>query len=154
MVSSSQKGLVTELKCQLDFSKYGILLSKPITNDSRYDFIADVNNKLYRIQCKAAGISQDGSHIKFGCHSTNIRNNSEYYYTEDDIDYFYTEYQGQGYLVPVNVGGKKEKTLRFSSKQDHSTILWARNFTLEKVLKEDLHYDYEKYSWSNTILTK
>lgn len=154
MIISSQKGLVTELQCQLDFSRYGILLSKPITNDSRYDFIADINNKLYRIQCKAAGISQEKTYIKFGCHSTNARTNSQYYYTENDIDYFYTEYNGQGYLIPVTIGGKKEKVLRFSSKTNHSSILWAKDYTLEKILKEELGYDYEKYKWSNTQLTK
>lgn len=154
MVDSSQKGLMTELQCELAFTKYGILLSKPISNDSRYDYIADINNHLYRIQCKAAAISSDSSYIQFGCHSTNIRNNSEYYYTEDDIDYFYTEYNGQGYLVSVKIGGKKNKILRFTAKQNHSTILWAKDYTLEKILKEDMNYDFSTKQWSNTVLTR
>lgn len=154
MIASSQKGLITEIQCELNFTKYGIILSKPITNDCRYDYIADINGKLYRIQCKAAAISQDGSFIQFGCHSTNIRNNTEYCYTDADIDYFYTEYNGQGYLVPVNQGGKRNKVLRFSAKQNHSTIMWAEDFTLEKILKEELNYDFENSTWSNTVLTR
>ena len=45
MIASSQKGLMTEIQCELNFTKYGIILSKPITNDCRYDYIADINGK-------------------------------------------------------------------------------------------------------------
>ena len=88
-----------------------------------------------------------------------ISNNSlcletEYCYTDADIDYFYTEYNGQGYLVLVNKGGKKDKTLRFFAKQNHSTIMWAKDFTLEKILKEELNYNFENSTWSNTVLTR
>lgn len=150
MTEANQKGFITELQCQYDFSRYGILLSQPIMQDSRYDFIADIQNKLYRIQCKAAMIAEDKSFIKFKSHMTNIRNNTENFYSETDIDYFYTNYNNQGYLIQVGTGGKAEKILRFSSKQNHSTILWAEDFTLEKVL-ENLGYDYSTHKWSNTI---
>ena len=48
MTDANQKGLITEIQCQYDFSKYGILLSQPIFPDSRYDFIADINGKFYK----------------------------------------------------------------------------------------------------------
>ena len=150
MTEANQKGFMTELQCQYDFSRYGILLSQPIMQDSRYDFIADIQGKLYRIQCKAAMIADDKSFIKFKSHMTNIRNNTENFYSDTDIDYFYTNYNNQGYLIPIGIGGKAEKILRFSSKQNHSTILWAKDYTLEKVL-ENLGYDYSANEWSNTI---
>ena len=49
MTPTSQKGLLTEINCQNDFTRCGILLSQPIINDSRYDFIADINGNFYRI---------------------------------------------------------------------------------------------------------
>lgn len=150
MTEANQKGFMTELQCQLDFSKYGILLSQPIMQDSRYDFIADINGRLYKIQCKAAAIAEDKSFIKIKCHMTNIRSGTQTAYTSNDIDYFYTCYENQGYLIPVNVGGKQEKTLRFSAKQSRDTILWASDFTLEKEL-EKLEYDYKTHTWANTI---
>ena len=51
---TNQLGQLTELWCQLDFCERGIVLSQPTNPSSRYDFIADINNKLYRIQCKTA----------------------------------------------------------------------------------------------------
>lgn len=150
MTDANQKGLMTELQCQYDFSRYGILLSQPILQDSRYDFIADINNKLYRIQCKSSAIADDESFIRFKCHMTNIRANTMTYYSEEQIDYFYTTYNNQSYLIPMNVGGKQEKVLRFSCKQNHSTIIWAKDYELEKVLSS-LDYDYNSNEWKNTI---
>ena len=43
-------GRTTELECQLAFTKLNIVISQPITPDSRYDYIADIDNKLYRIE--------------------------------------------------------------------------------------------------------
>ena len=56
MFSTNQKGLLTELQCQLEFSKAGIVVFAPITPDSKADFVVDINEKLYRIQCKTASI--------------------------------------------------------------------------------------------------
>lgn len=119
--------------------------------DSRYDYIADINGKLYKIQCKAAAISEDKSFIRFKCHMTNIRANTQTIYTNNDIDYFYTCYDNQSYLIPVNVGGKQEKILRFNLIQNHSTVMWAKDYTLEKVLT-DLGYDYKGNEWERTVI--
>ena len=57
MNETKQKGLITEIECELAFSKLGILLSKPIAEDSRYDYIADLGNNLLRIQCKTSSVA-------------------------------------------------------------------------------------------------
>lgn len=150
MNTNSQKGLITEIKCQYDFSKYGIILSQPITPDSRYDFIADINNKLYRIQCKSCAISEDLTFLKMKCTMNNIRNNSYTSYTSDDIDYFYTCYENKSYLIPPDIGGQKEKILRFSAKQNHNTIIWAKDYEFEKILR-GLGYDLTENFWEQTI---
>ena len=40
MQENIKKGLLTELQCELDFTNKGFVVSKPITSDSRYDYIA------------------------------------------------------------------------------------------------------------------
>lgn len=147
---NSQKGIITELKCQYDFSRYGILLSQPIIPDSRYDFIADINGKLYKIQCKSSAIAEDRSFLRMKCTMNNIRNNTYTSYTSNDIDYFYTCYDNQSYLISPNIGGQKEKILRFSAKQNHDTIIWAKDYELEKIL-QNLGYDIENNQWTQTI---
>lgn len=131
-------GLSTELQCQLAFTKLNIVLSKPITIDSRYDFIADINSKLIRIQCKTASIGKELDYIEINCYSTgkNSQGNYELRYNKDEIDYFYTYYNNISYLIPVEECGSKNKILRFSAKQNHSTISWAKNYELEKILLE------------------
>ena len=103
MNETKQKGLITELHCQLDFSNLGILLSVPICEDSRYDYIADINGQLIKIQCKTCSVGEDGSYIRFSTRSTRSNTGESYqrYYTKEEIDYFYTSYNNQGYLVKV-----------------------------------------------------
>lgn len=61
-------------------------------------------------------------------------------------------YKGRdGDLKPVPyVGGKKEKILRFSAKQNHNTIIWAKGYEFEKIL-ESLGYDLTENFWEQTI---
>lgn len=144
MNTTKQKGLVTELLCQLDFSKLGILLSAPITEDSRYDFIADVNGNLIRIQCKTCSVTENGEAIEFATRSiqlnskrTNVRT-----YSKKEIDYFYTSYVGQGYLIPVEKANTSYKILRLDNTSHVlSTMDWARNYKIQDVLAKDFNYD-------------
>lgn len=141
MNETKQKGLITELHCQLDFSELGILLSAPICEDSRYDYIADINGQLIRIQCKTCSVGEDGSYIKFSTRSTRSNTGQSYqrYYTKEEIDYFYTSYDNQGYLVKVEETSS-EKTLRFSSLSTNQNITWAKDQEIENVLKRDFNY--------------
>lgn len=136
MRDSSIKGTLTELQCQKDFIERGFIISQPITPDSKYDFIADVKHKLIRIQCKSATLSKDGSCIKFKTKTTNIRAKTSNYYSIEDIDYFYTYYEGKSYLVPVKNAAKGEISLRFSALVNNPTIKWAKNYELGKILQE------------------
>ena len=65
------------MQCQKDFITNGILVSQPIVQDSKYDFIIDLEGKLLRIQCKTSSLSEDGNFITFKAKSTNIRTMKE-----------------------------------------------------------------------------
>ena len=91
MTENNQKGFLTELQCELFFIQHQLLLSKPIIQDSRYDYILDYNGKLYKIQCKSSTLKDD-DRIIFKTHMNNIRQNTTRYYTKEDVDFFYTYY--------------------------------------------------------------
>lgn len=135
MTENNQKGFLTELQCELFFTEKNILLSKPIVQDSRYDYIMEVNCHLYKIQCKSSTF-RDGK-IVFRTHMNNIRQNTTTYYSADDVDFFYTYYNGVHYLIPFSKSGKSETTLRFESKTPNNpTIRWAKDFEANKILEE------------------
>lgn len=136
MKDSSIKGTLTELQCQKDFIERGFIISQPITSDSKYDFIADVNHKLIRIQCKSATLLDNGSRIKFGTKTTNIRAKTSNYYSPEDVDYFYTCYEAKSYLVPVKKAARGNVSLRFSAQINNPNIKWASDYELDKVLQE------------------
>lgn len=75
-------------------------------------------------------------YIEFSCYSAgrNCQGNYELRYNKDEIDYFYTYYSGISYLIPVEECKAKNKILRFSAKQNHKTISWAKDYQLEAIL--------------------
>lgn len=138
MTSNNQKGRITEIQCELYFTQNNILLSKPICQDSRYDYIMEYNKHLYKIQCKSSTFKEDK--IEFRTHMNNIRQNTTTYYSEEDVDFFYTYYDGTGYLIPFNKAGKGSTILRFTSKTPNNpTIRWAKDYEADKILSEILN---------------
>lgn len=145
MRDSEILGRSTELECQLAFTKLNIVLSQPITPDSRYDYIADINNKLYKIQCKSSILDNDGKSIIFGTKTTGrgAEGNYQHCYTEDEVDFFYTCYNGISYLVPLSETGRSCKTLRFESDSNNPSINWAKDYELSYILKTKLNYEFD-----------
>lgn len=141
---TKQKGLITELQCQLAFSNLGFTVSQPISEDSRYDFIVDINNNLIRIQCKTCSVLEDGTGITFSTRTTrsNTKENIQRQYTKNEIDYFYTFYNGNSYLVKVEETSS-QKTLRFSNPHNNANINWANDFLLENVLAKEYNCNFQ-----------
>ena len=137
MQENTIKGTLTELQCQKDFIQKGILVSQPIVQDSKYDFIIDLNGKLYRIQCKSSSLSADEKFITLKTKSTNIRTMKDSYYTKEDIDFFYTYHQGVSYLIPVEMAANGETRLRFISNQPNNpNIRWAKDYEFNLMLQK------------------
>lgn len=118
MLDTKQKGNLTELECITALTELGYLVSIPFGEDSRYDCIVDVKNKLYRLQCKTSSelFDTDGNviaiHFKTCRQSGNRASiTSRMKYSADEIDYFATSYQKKCYLIPVQECSF-EKTLR------------------------------------------
>lgn len=136
MQKNIQSGLITELLCQYDFTKLGIVLFAPITSDSRSDFIAEINGEFIKIQCKSATESADGNSFTFSTSSKNW-NTKEIKKYQGQIDYFYTNHNNKGYLVPINEANGRQKTLRLFAKDDKNpAICWAKDYEIDKVLRK------------------
>ena len=106
--TTQQKGTMTELHCILDLTNLGIRVLTPIDSSSKYDVVADLGNKFIKIQCKTASWVKEtlqknvAFEIKTCCQTTNTKSTVRHKYSANDIDYFYTWFEGQGYLVSIN----------------------------------------------------
>ena len=133
------KGAITELKCQQHCIEHGLVISKPLLDNARYDLIIDLKGKLLKVQIKTSRWV-DASHeaIVFNCKSTHAvsSGNKIMKYTADEVDYFMTEHEGQFYLVPCT--GKTEQRLRLvptKNGQDHRAT-FAKDYVFEEVIKK------------------
>lgn len=137
MLNSHFIGEITEQQVTLEFLKQGILISKPLVQSSRYDFIADINNKLYKIQVKTGRFKEE-SYLEFATSTshTNTKGTINISYSEDDVDFFATMYNGQCYLIPYRLCGKRAQRLRFVPAKNGQTkgILFAKDFQLEDII--------------------
>ena len=134
MLSTKQKGNLTELQCISEFVKLGYTVSIPYGDDAKYDFIVDINNNLYRIQVKTASMKNEDK-IQISCISThkNFKGTSVGRYTKKDIDFFATYWDGMCYLIHVEECGKV-KSLRFNCTTNNQTkgITYAENYEMQK----------------------
>ena len=112
-LDTKKKGNLTEMQCMSAFMEQGCGVSIPFGDNSKYDFIADVNGRLLKIQVKTASLKNDNV-IKFSCRSTHVNCTGvkNIRYSANDIDYFATYWNNKCYLVPVEECSV-EKTLRF-----------------------------------------
>lgn len=137
-LTSKQKGNLTELQCLTAFMEQGCGVSIPYGDNSKYDFIADINGKLLKIQVKTSSLKDEGA-IKFSCRSTHVNCSGvkNERYSSDDIDFFATYWNGKCYLVPI-AESSVEKTLRFVLPKSGQLkgISFAKDYELAKQLQK------------------
>lgn len=131
--TTKQKGDLTELQCITACYKLGYSISIPWGENTRYDFILDVDNKLYKIQCKTCHEIQDGRAVEFACATThkNRVNCERSPYTKEEIDFFATFYKEQCYFIPVEDCGTKSKTLRVDKSFISKNCFYLEDYLLE-----------------------
>lgn len=137
-MNSKYKGNITELECMLAFMKLGYNVLTPYGDCERYDFVADINDKLYKIQSKTSSSDDDGASFKFSCRSCNRKDGAiiHHPYTKKEIDYFVTIFDETVYLIPVEeCGGDKRLRLQPTKNGQVRGITWAKDYKLEEVIK-------------------
>ena len=140
MLESKQKGIVTELQCITAFNQLGYHISIPYGENSRYDFIADIDGKLIRVQVKTSHYKDEQQNsIIFSCRSSRVNTKGAYNvkYTKEEIDYFCTYFNNKCYLIPIEECST-EKTLRFETPSNGQTkgITFAIDYELEKQIEK------------------
>ena len=141
MIETKRKGNLTELECITELVRLGYVVSIPFGEDSRYDCIVDINNKLYRIQCKTSSEKIDND-VVIGIHFKTCRQSgnrasitSRMKYSKDEIDFFATSYQGKCYLVPVEECSI-EKLLRITPPKNGQTkgVSFLKDYEASEVI--------------------
>ena len=135
-MNPSQIGLITEMKCQLFLVELGYNVLIPVGNHQKYDLVIESNGKFTKIQVKHASIQDEGRSflvktrydVRDISKSQRVRHER---YSENDCDYFMTEYNGIFYIFPVF--GTME-TKFWLEKPKLSTQKFAKDFVAEKVL--------------------
>lgn len=140
MLNTQTQGAITEQKCFLKCIEFGYTVSKPLFDNARYDFILDVNGKLYKIQIKTSRwVDEEKSAITFNGYSQHStgNGNKRMKYTNQEIDYFMTEQEGIFYLYPASEEGFLEKKLRVLPPKSGQTknITFAKDYVFEEVIK-------------------
>ena len=137
-LNPKQKGNLTELKCLSAFYELGYQCSIPYGENSRYDFIADIDGKLIRVQCKTSR-EVDVGVIEFPCRSSrsNTHSNLQRRYTANEIDYFCTFWDGKCYLIPVTECSIT-KILRFVPPKNGQKVgtTYAKDYELQGQLEK------------------
>lgn len=120
MDNTLKLGMITELECLKAFIDSGYHCSIPYGDCARYDIVVDIDNKLYRIQCKTARWSTDTRQEKVAFEintvttTSNTKKTIRRKYSEEEVDYFYTCFQGKSYLVPIKeIAGKTSFRWRY-----------------------------------------
>lgn len=135
MLNTHFRGEITELQVAEAFLEQGYQICKPMVSDCRYDFIADINHHLYRIQVKTAKVCSNGEYIEFSTQSTHTNTKKTVYhtYSSEDVDYFATVYDGQCYLVPIDKIGSRSFKLRLKPTRNgqKTNINFADEYRLE-----------------------
>lgn len=139
MDSTQIKGVITEQKCFLKCLEYGFNISKPIFDNTRYDFILDTGRKLLKIQIKTSRWNVKHTVFKFNCYSQHSigKCNKRMKYTNKEIDYFMTECDGKFYLFPAPEEGISEKSLRVipTKSNQAKNVSFASDYLFDEVVK-------------------
>ena len=144
-MNTKQIGNLTELQCITRFYELGYAVSIPYGDSEKYDFILDINGKLYKLQCKHAKeeLDVDGNVTMITiktCWQTGYTKNNKWerhQYSEEGIDYFVTYYKGKNYLINVNECSN-EKRLRILPPKNGQIkgICFLKDYLDEEVIKD------------------
>lgn len=106
MLNTVTIGDIGEAQAIALFTKKQIPVSKPLTNNVRYDLIIEKDNKLYRVQVKTTANIKDGK-MEFATKTTNYIKGtwSTNHYSKNEVDLFFLyclENDWCGLFIPDN----------------------------------------------------
>lgn len=135
ILNPSQVGEITELKCRIFLIEQGWNVLVPVGNYQKYDIVIEKNKKFYRIQCKHATALETGFKVrtKYEVRAGEGRTQRQRY-TDEDCDYFMTEFNGKFYIFPL-WGTTETKFWTVPPKLTQPNCKLAKDFRAEDILK-------------------
>lgn len=131
-MNPSQIGQIVELKCQAWWIEHGWNVLLPMGNYQKYDMVVEHNGKFLRIQCKHAHETETGFKVNTKYDKRVDGKVIKEIYSENDLDYFMTEYKNKYYLFPIF--GTRETTF-WTVPPRLKTCKIAQDFNAENILK-------------------
>ena len=138
MLTSDQKGAITETAIAHAATRLGIGVSKPLAAGERYDLIFDLHPGLLRVQCKWASLQDDVVVVR--CYSSSRRRDGlvRRPYDADEIDAVaaYCAGNDRCYFFPVStLAGQRNLQLRLAPPRNNqgARIRWASRFEFESL---------------------
>lgn len=134
-MNSKDVGNLGEHIAIVECLRLGVQVSRPLGDNSRYDLILDVDNKLYSVQVKSNN-QENKEYVEFLLYSKNVLTQETSTYTVDlfilvDIT------NNLVFGIKNTVEYNKSLRLRYTKAQGSNTksVKYAENFLLEDLLK-------------------
>lgn len=106
--------------------------------NGRYDMVIDDNGTFYRIQCKTGRLERNGTVVAFNAASSTYHyyggKGREWRDYRGQVEYFgvYCPQINRAFLVPVDIVGKTEGTLRLAGSKNNQSknVHWAEDYEI------------------------
>ena len=108
-MDSNRKGNIAEAAIALHAAWLGIPVFRPLNEHGRYDLVMELDDRLWRVQCKWASRVEDVIPIRFTSHRRGPKGFVRRPYTEDEIDAVaaYCPELDETYFLPMDVVGER-----------------------------------------------
>lgn len=127
-------GLLSELKLTTKLIELGYIVSVPLGDATRYDFVLEKGGKFFRVQVKTGRFHpKDEGLIVYDAYSSSriskYKEKRESYQGQVEFIAVYCRDNKKCYLVPI---GKAKGSLRLSAKKhgNQQTIIWAKDYEI------------------------
>jgi hypothetical protein len=141
-LTPTRKGAAAEAAVAATAIRLGLVVLRPLCEDSRYDLVIDVGKLLLRVQCKWA--SRQGSVLCVRCitsrHTPRGYLRTTYSAEEIDAVAAYSPATGFCYVIPVEeIDGRSTISLRLEPTANNQArnVRWARDYELERSLRRN-----------------
>jgi PD-(D/E)XK endonuclease len=138
MLTTDQKGAVAETAIAFAAIKLGIDVYRPLFEGGRYDFIFEVEDQLYRVQCKWAPLHGDVVIVR--CYSSRRARAGvvRRIYEPEEVDVIaaYCPPVDRCFMVPASrFAGHAQLHLRVAPSRNNQQIgvNWADDYALERL---------------------
>jgi hypothetical protein len=120
--------------------KEGYKVLEPLSENSRYDILVDLNNKFIKIQIKTIYYKNDLDVYEMACYSATRRNKKHIKskYTPEEVDFIigYNHDTDEIYTFPINdIAGRHQILFRYNRRNNQYKPLTVKEYLGFKKLK-------------------